>query len=188
MTTAVEDTRYTVVIDNDAVTVATVGTQGPEGVGVPAAGDTGQLLAKSAAGDFSTEWTNALLRPSVTLTVKNSTGDGMAKGDLVYVTGVSAGVPTVEPANASAEATASGMLLLVNETIAAAASGKALVFGYMAGLTGPVAGTIFYASTTAGDFTSTKPSATGEVVRVIGYGLSTTELFFSPDPTWVVWA
>jgi hypothetical protein len=184
-TVTVDEQRNTVTINGDDVTVATVGTQGPEGVGVATGGSTGQHLAKVSGTNFDTEWTNNLQRPSVLMTVTNSTGSGMVKGDLVYVSGTDAGVPTVALADADDASTASGMLLLVVESIAAAASGRALVFGYVSGLAGLVAGTTYYVSTSAGDITATAPIGPGDIVRVTGYALSGTEFFFLPDGTWV---
>ena len=48
-------------------------------------------------------------------------------------------------------------------------------------------GAPLYVSTTAGDFTQTAPSATGDIVRIIGYVTDTTNdiMYFCPDTTWV---
>lgn len=51
--------------------------------------------------------------------------------------------------------------------------------------TGLTAGSKYYISTTAGGITTTAPSATGDIVRIIGYALSTTQLFFKPDNTFI---
>jgi hypothetical protein len=40
-------------------------------------------------------------------------------------------------------------------------------------------------ASTAGDITSTKPSGSGRVIRVIGAALTANELFFNPGNTWV---
>jgi hypothetical protein len=44
-----------------------------------------------------------------------------------------------------------------------------------------------YVSTTAGDITGTAPSGSGDVVRVVGYCLDSTngQIWFNPDNTWV---
>jgi len=44
----------------------------------------------------------------------------------------------------------------------------------------------YYISTTAGQWTATAPSASTNVVRLIGYSLGALELNFQPDNTWVV--
>ena len=48
-------------------------------------------------------------------------------------------------------------------------------------------GDVLYVSTTAGKVSATAPSATGDVVRVVGYALDTSEsqIWFNPDNTWV---
>lgn len=125
-----------------------------------------------------------LTRPTVTMTVKNTEESGMAKGDLVYVDAFTT-EPEVKWADADAAATCKGMLLLINEAITASTTGEAIVFGYVSGLSSLTAGTVYYADTTAGDITSTAPSGSGDIVRVVGYGLSTTELMFNPGSTWI---
>jgi hypothetical protein len=42
-----------------------------------------------------------------------------------------------------------------------------------------------YLSTTNGDFTATAPNASGNVVRILGYGVTAGCLYFNPDNTWV---
>jgi len=49
----------TVIVQDQAVTVATAGTQGPSGQGVPIGGTSGQVLAKNSNTDFDTKWINA---------------------------------------------------------------------------------------------------------------------------------
>jgi len=48
-------------------------------------------------------------------------------------------------------------------------------------------GAPLYISTTGGDFSQTAPSGTGDIVRIIGYVISTSndEIYFSPDNVWV---
>ena len=48
-------------------------------------------------------------------------------------------------------------------------------------------GAKLYASTTAGAFSQTAPTGTGQVVRIIGYVQSTgyDQIYFCPDNTWV---
>lgn len=44
-----------------------------------------------------------------------------------------------------------------------------------------------YLSTTAGALTTTKPTGTGEIVRIVGYGLESSgdNIYFSPDNTFI---
>ena len=48
-------------------------------------------------------------------------------------------------------------------------------------------GDVLYLSTTGGDASSTAPSSTGDVVRIIGYCLdaSNGQIWFNPDSTFV---
>ena len=95
-------------------------------------------------------------------------------GDLVHLTSAT----TWSQADADAEATCNGML-----GIRVSAS-TVLTYGIYT-TTGLTAGAIYYASTTAGGITTTAPSGSGDIVRIIGYALSTTELFVDPDKTYV---
>ena len=53
--------------------------------------------------------------------------------------------------------------------------------------TGPNTGVPLFLSTTAGEFTDTAPTGTGEIVRIIGYmqNSTTSQIYFCPDNTWV---
>ena len=80
-------------------------------------------------------------------------------------------------ANASAAASASGLLCL-----GTSAAGDALVEGIMQLGTVPgSAGDVLYLSTTNGLFTATPPSGSGEIVRVVGYNLGGNRVYFKPS-------
>ena len=48
-------------------------------------------------------------------------------------------------------------------------------------------GAVVYASTTAGTITETAPTATNDIVRVVGYTIDSTNdiIYFNPDKTWI---
>ena len=48
-------------------------------------------------------------------------------------------------------------------------------------------GDILYVTTTAGGITTTAPSGSGDIIRIIGYSLDGTNetIYFNPDNTWV---
>jgi hypothetical protein len=48
-----------------------------------------------------------------------------------------------------------------------------------------VAGQTLYLSTTNGGITNTQPSASGNIVRVVGYALSSNEIYFNPSNEWI---
>lgn len=121
----------------------------------------------------------------VEIEVSNDTGSGLSAGDLCYISGDSAGVPQVTLADADAASSATKMLVCIAETIATGSDGQAVVQGVVSGFTGLTAAAIQYVSLTAGDFTETAPSATGDIVRVAGYAISATEIFISAGQSWV---
>jgi hypothetical protein len=97
-----------------------------------------------------------------------------SNGNAVYLSGST----TWTAADATAEATASDLIgIRVSATIV-------LTHGVYT-TTGLTAGSIYYLSETTGLITTTKPTTSTSIVRVIGYALSTTELFVNPDQTWV---
>lgn len=99
---------------------------------------------------------------------------GGSNGDAVYLSGSL----TWSQADATAEATASDLLAIrVSASIV-------LTHGVYT-TTGLTAGSIYYLSETTGAITITAPSTSTSIVRVIGYALSTTELFVNPDQTFV---
>ena len=111
------------------------------------------------------------------ITSQNTSAAGAA-GDLMYLSAAN----TWALVDADADTTSTGMLgicLVDNAT-----TGEILVKG-MYTTSGLTSGNIYYVHTTAGDWTNTAPSGAGDIVRIIGYALSTTELFFDPDKTFV---
>ena len=51
--------------------------------------------------------------------------------------------------------------------------------------TGLTSGDVYYVSETSGALTNTLPTTSASIVRIAGYALSTTQLFFNPSPVWV---
>lgn len=95
-------------------------------------------------------------------------------GDLVYLSAAD----TWSQADASVEGTCSEQLgIRLSAT-------EVAVYGVFT-TTGLTAGAIYYASETAGAFTTTAPATSLSIIRIIGYALSTTELFLCVDPTYL---
>ena len=46
-------------------------------------------------------------------------------------------------------------------------------------------GAPLYVSNTAGAFSNSRPTGTGDYVRIIGYATSANYIYFDPDKTWV---
>ncbi len=113
-------------------------------------------------------------------TAELTAGELTAAGELFYLKDDG----KMWKADADAETTADTLLALATGVISADATGTFLLEGYYTG-SGYTAGSIQYVSTTAGAFTETAPSASGDIVRIIGYNLSTTVLFFKPTSAYV---
>ena len=103
---------------------------------------------------------------------------GVSVGDLCYLSAAD----TWSQTDANAEATAKGMIgicLVSNVSI-----GEVLKYGAYT-TTGLTAANNYYISGTAGEWTNVAPSASGDIVRIVGYALNTTTLFFEPDCTYI---
>ncbi len=99
---------------------------------------------------------------------------GGSNGDLVYLSAST----TWSQTDADAEATTKGALgIRISAT-------DVLTHGVYT-TSGLTAGSTYYVSTTAGEITLTAPSASGDIVRIVGFALSTTELYFNPDGTYI---
>ena len=96
-----------------------------------------------------------------------------ATGDIVRFDGSS-----WTAADASASTSADGFIGLKT------ASDTVLVKGSYT-TSGLVAGNTYYLSTVAGETTDTAPSSSGEIVRILGYALSTTRIYFDPDKSYI---
>jgi hypothetical protein len=165
-----------------AATVANVGTTsaavfnfgipsgltGATGPGVPVGGTDGQVLAKIDATDYNTQWATAFAL-QVRNQVRNETGATLTKGTVVYVTGAAGNKVTVTKAQANGDATSAQTFAVLLENIPNNQNGYAVTSGLLENLdtSAFAAGTQLYLSpTTAGTYTSTKPSAPDHLVYV----------------------
>lgn len=87
-------------------------------------------------------------------------------------------------ANADAEATAKGLMVISTES---GTSAKVLTSGiiYLDSVPGSV-GDVLYLSTTNGTLTDTAPTTSTHVVRVMGYKLSANTMYFDPSKEYTV--
>ena len=174
----------------DAVTFATINT----GPGVTEVHLMNQNVRTTDDVTFGALTLNSNLNyanPGTTVAIGEEVffGGGSVTAGLLYYYN---GSGTWELADADAVSTASGLLGIATSTGTAATVGMLLrgrarftsVSSYTATTT---IGAPLYISTTAGAFTQTAPSGTGDVARVIGYVQSAAndEIYFCPDTTWV---
>ena len=135
-------------------------------------------------------------KPSQRTFTKSGTTDGDANGDIVYFGGTTSmevgaiyyltASGTWALADADAESTAKGMLAVALG--ASSDTNGMLVRGFVTLNHDPgTVGDTLFLSTTAGLASSTAPSGNGDIVRVIGYCLDSTngQIYFNPDGTFV---
>lgn len=108
-------------------------------------------------------------------------GETVVAGDLCYFKSDGKMWKT----DADAESTSQGLLGIATAGITAESSGTFLMEGVYT-TTGLTAASEYYISATAAGWTATKPSTTNQVVRSLGYALSTTQLYFNPDNYYTV--
>ena len=87
--------------------------------------------------------------------------------------------------DADAESTSTGLIAYAANT-GTASSGRMVTSGvvFSSGHSFTI-GAPLYLSTVAGALTTTAPSGNNDVARVVGYAITTDEIYFSPDNTWV---
>jgi len=108
-------------------------------------------------------------------------GESLVAGDICYLKSDGKYWKT----DADAEATSKGQIRMSLATISADATGLFSREGYTWTTSGLTAGSTYYLSTTAGSKTVTAPSATGDIIRPIGYARSTTVFVFEPSQTYI---
>ena len=111
----------------------------------------------------------------------NNTGGTLTAGTVCYIDGSG----ELVKADASVEATAKGMFVMLEEDIVNTAEGECAIVGFVDS-SGRTAGARYYLSTTAGAITTTAPSGSSEIVRVIGFASSATEIYFHPSQDYTI--
>jgi len=123
-----------------------------------------------------TDATNVIAAGAIMKLKTLTAGESLVDGDLCYLKSDGKMWKT----SRSATTTIAGFLAICTETISADGTGDFLHAGIYT-TTGLTVSNILFVDTMSGDWTGTKPSTTGDLVRIIGYSLSTTELYFNPD-------
>ena len=116
----------------------------------------------------------------------NATGSEIAIRSVCYISGDQSGVPQITKAQASAEANCKGLLVITMAAIGNGSAGNCRVMGKVSGFSGLTPGAIQYLSDdTAGLIEETATTTSTEIVRIIGYALSATVLWFNPDISYI---
>lgn len=125
--------------------------------------DTGTLELLCKAGNV-----NLQIGQEHLVRIHNSTGSTLTDGQVVYLSGANGAFPTVALASASSEATSSKTVGMVTETIANGAEGFVTIHGLVNGLNTAAynSGDKIWLSTTAGQYTTTRPDAPNHAVFI----------------------
>ena len=115
------------------------------------------------------------------MTVKNNTGGNLTLHYVCYISGDDAGTPEITLADANSEAECKGMLVMLTAGVDDGETVKAIIKGVNDPYTGLTPGeTLYVSANDVGYPTATKPSGSGDVVRIVGHCISPTEIFFDP--------
>jgi hypothetical protein len=88
------------------------------------------------------------------------------------------------PASCTALETVSSMLAVSVGSVLSGERGTFLLQGF-APVSGFVAGDVLYVSEDNGVITNVRPENNGFFVRIVGYAISNSEIYFDPDKTWI---
>ena len=130
------------------------------------------------------------------LNITTGATDGDVDGDVVYFGSTSVNVGRLyywdgtdwQNADADAASTSTGMLAISIATGTASSVGMCIRgMVTISSSTGGSNGDILYVHTTANKITSTAPSGSGDIVRIVGYLLDATNdaIYFNPDGSFV---
>jgi hypothetical protein len=117
------------------------------------------------------------------LTIDGTFGSNAYTGDIMGLMVLSAD-GSWDSADADAEATVGQLAIALEATDTG--TGALLLWGIAENASWSfTAGDQLYVSATAGDITSTAPSASGQFVQVVGYAITSTIIMFNPSPDYV---
>ncbi len=150
--------------------IATDGLQGADGAGVPTnpAGSTGQALVKSTDAANDTEWAYI---DKLHINVRNTTGNSIPAGSVVYAAGLQGNNVLIDLADAS-DSSKMPAIGFTYEEISHNSNGDVISAGVLNqnihNVSGADEGKVLYVSTTAGEVTVTKPSGSANLVQNVG--------------------
>lgn len=174
-----------VIIDDGATTYIQGGMQGPPGVGVPIGGTIGQSLVKASNADLDTVW-SSVSSGGANVTISSQNADSIT---LPTGTPVAIQTPGVVRAKASDNTRpAIGLLTLqsVTNTTAIVQLTGSLTLADWTNVAGVVSLTprqLYYVDyTTPGKLTTTVPTATGQLIQIVGVAITTDTLDIILNP------
>jgi len=110
-------------------------------------------------------------------------GESLAVGDVCYLKSDG----KMWKADADAETTANTMLGMVTKAASADEEVTFLLLGFIRNdsWNWSTVGALLYVHTTGGSPTATRPSGSGDIVRVVGYVINADVIYFNPDRTFI---
>lgn len=169
----------TIDFDNHLVLTMTDGNEIDAGeIRVEADGDVtiNKYISGGGGGGFSG---NYLDMDGKGIIARFTAGDTLVAGDVCRLD--SSG--RMAKADALAEPLCNNLMALALDDLADAATGRFLLSGYH-DAEGYNSGDILYVAL-GGGITEVRPASSGSIVRVLGYAISPTQIFFDPDKTWI---
>jgi hypothetical protein len=143
-----------------------VGGGGTSTNGLPSGGTAGQIVAKVDGTDYNATWIDNYTT-DLEVYVKNSTGGTLTKGQVVYISGATGANALISLSKADAEITSSKTLGFLKQTLTTGSSGYVIKSGIITGIDTSAASegdAVWLSPTTAGGWTTTKPSAPNHMV------------------------
>lgn len=107
-------------------------------------------------------------------------GETVIPGDLCYY----ASSGKMLKVDANSEAATSPLVTIATEALSDGETGSFFISGFYE-KSGFSTGNILYISESPGEFTESRPVTNGAFIRVMGYAVSASEIYFNPDITWV---
>jgi hypothetical protein len=108
-------------------------------------------------------------------------GSGILTGSTYYLSSSNTWLLT------DADAASSSRNLIAIATTGAGFNRGMLIRGYYRNTAWSftVGAPVYLATSPAGGLTSTQPTATADIVRVVGYAIATDEIYFNPSQEWI---
>ena len=172
--------------------------EGADQLGLSAGGNVGLVVGSSGVEskvDFTVDGSDVILDGDSNIQLDHDIGSGQTSGTIIKY---GAGILTAGKIYSLYETMGSANWQAVNHTDSHAIDMLAVSIGTSATSNGMLLSGVLYKSghgftvgaplylaSSDGDFTTTVPTTSNYYARVLGYAISSNEIYFCPDNTWV---